>query len=162
MSPSARGETCARGTSGNADWRNPALVRLEYDMAIVQTVDFGTFRAAFAAYRRENTFSPEALEALYDWLDDLSDDQAAPIELDVIALCCDFTELDGWNEVVDYLVDYLDDMPDDDDMSEDACARRVAALRDWCEDRGPIYSSADDWSGDPSEPFSILMHCADL
>lgn len=127
-------------------------------MAIVQTVDFGTFRAAFAAHRCENTFSHEALEALFDWLNDLSDDQLEPVELDVIGLCCDFTELDRWNEVVGY----LDDMPDDDDMSEDACAARVAALQAWCEDRGPIYSSADDWSGDPSEQFAILMQCADL
>lgn len=46
------------------------------------------FRDAFTRAGRHNQFSYEGLGALYDFLDDLGDDYS----LDVIALCCEYTE----------------------------------------------------------------------
>ena len=60
-------------------------------MAIKQTVTESDFRDAFQAIRPDN-FSYEGLGALYDYLENLSDDIGDDIELDVIALCCDYTE----------------------------------------------------------------------
>ena len=60
-------------------------------MAIKQTVTESDFRDAFQAIRSDN-FSYEGLTALYEYLWDLSEDIGEDIELDVIALCCDFTE----------------------------------------------------------------------
>ena len=60
-------------------------------MAIKQTVDFQTFRDAFAAIRPDN-FSYAGLEALYDYLWQLSEDIGKDIELDVISLCGEFAE----------------------------------------------------------------------
>ena len=62
-------------------------------MAIKQTVDFQTFRDAFAAIR-PSSFTYEGLGALYDYLEELSEDTREDIELDVIALCYEFTEYD--------------------------------------------------------------------
>ena len=60
-------------------------------MAIKQTVTESDFRDAFQAIR-PNNFTYEGLGALYEYLWDLSEDIGEDIELDVIALCCDFTE----------------------------------------------------------------------
>ena len=57
-------------------------------MAIKRTVTESDFRDAFQAIRPDN-FSYEGLTALYECL---SEDIGEDIELDVIALCCDFTE----------------------------------------------------------------------
>lgn len=57
---------------------------------IVQRIDLYSFRRAFVDYNRASQFSYEALTALYEWLEDLADGTA--YELDVIALCCEFTE----------------------------------------------------------------------
>jgi len=41
---------------------------------------------------RPNNFTYEALEVLYDYLDQLSHDIDKPIEFDPIGLCCEYTE----------------------------------------------------------------------
>lgn len=73
-------------------------------MAIIQTVDSYLFCEAFKQVRPDN-FSYEGLELLFEYLDDLSDDMGENIELDVIALCCDYAEysLEDWfNEYGDF------------------------------------------------------------
>ena len=60
-------------------------------MAIKQTVTESDFRDAFQAIRPDN-FTYEGLGALYDYLLELSEQMGEAFELDVIALCCDFTE----------------------------------------------------------------------
>tara|TARA_B100000900_G_C20441095_1_gene659067 strand:+ start:632 stop:883 length:252 start_codon:yes stop_codon:yes gene_type:complete len=52
-------------------------------------------------------FSYEGLIALYDYLEQYEDDTGEQIELDVIALCCDFTEYENLEEFQgDYGEDY--------------------------------------------------------
>ena len=63
-----------------------------------QTINFSQFYDAFQAIRPEN-FSYEGLRALYDWLEDYADDTGEDYELDVIALCCDFTEYESLEEL---------------------------------------------------------------
>jgi hypothetical protein len=58
-----------------------------------QSINKSDFRDAFRACGRENQFSYEGLGLLFDWLDDwYSDASSGEYELDVIALCCDFSE----------------------------------------------------------------------
>ena len=57
-----------------------------------ETVDFNSFRRAFKAYGREDQFSYEGLMALFDYLEEYEDDCGIEIELDVIALCWEYTE----------------------------------------------------------------------
>ena len=49
---------------------------------------------------RPNQFSYEGLSALYDHLDELSEDMHKDIELDVIAICCEYAEYDTIEEVL--------------------------------------------------------------
>jgi hypothetical protein len=61
-------------------------------MAIVNTVYLHDFRQAFRDYNRADNFSHEGLEVLFDYLEGFSEDMGEPIELDVIALCCGYSE----------------------------------------------------------------------
>ena len=56
-----------------------------------ETVTESRFIQAFLATRPEQ-FSRKALVALFDYLDQLEQDLGEEQELDVIALCCDWTE----------------------------------------------------------------------
>ena len=62
-------------------------------MAIVQSINnVYQFREAFRLAGRMDQFSYEGLEVLFDYLDNLSDETGEPIDLDVVALCCDYYE----------------------------------------------------------------------
>ena len=62
---------------------------------------------------RPDDFSYDALEALYTYLDDLSDDTGEPIELDVIAICCDWCEYTTLADALkEYGLDCFEDLYD--------------------------------------------------
>jgi len=63
-------------------------------MAIVQHVSFSTFVDAFRARGREGQFSYQGLKALFEHLEDLSEFIGEDIELDVVGICCDYSEWD--------------------------------------------------------------------
>lgn len=56
-----------------------------------QTVNFTDFTRAFHDYDRYDQFGYSALRALFDYLEDYEDNMGGELELDVIALCCDWT-----------------------------------------------------------------------
>jgi len=62
-----------------------------------QRVTFSDFRQAFHNHDRGNQFSYEGLKALFDYLEEQEQD-TGEIELDVIALCCDFVEYESFEE----------------------------------------------------------------
>lgn len=59
-----------------------------------QTIVFSDFREAFRTSGRASHFSYEGLEVLFDYLEDIDPDY----ELDVIALCCGYSE-DSWKDI---------------------------------------------------------------
>ncbi len=62
-----------------------------------QSINEYDFRNAFIQLRPDN-FTYEGLTALYNHLEDLEQDTGQEIELDVIALCCDFSEYENLEE----------------------------------------------------------------
>ena len=54
-----------------------------------QTVNFYTFQKAFQDLR-PNSFSYEGLRALFEYIEETEESTGFEVELDVIALCCDF------------------------------------------------------------------------
>ena len=57
-----------------------------------QTVNFNDFRDAFRFNDCTENFTYEGMEALFDHLEELEQDTGEEIELDVIALCCEYNE----------------------------------------------------------------------
>ena len=62
-------------------------------MAIVQHINnVYQFREAFRLAGRVDQFSYEGLEVLFDYLENYSDETGEHVELDVVALCCEYYE----------------------------------------------------------------------
>lgn len=62
-----------------------------------QSVNLYTFRRAFETLRPDN-FSYAGQEALFDYLEEYEESTGEEVELDVIALCCDFSEYENLEE----------------------------------------------------------------
>ena len=74
---------------------------------MIRTINEYDFIDAFKKMGREENFSRNGLVALYEYLEMLGEDIGQPIELDVIALCCEYAEYDNLEEFqTDYSEDY--------------------------------------------------------
>ena len=63
-----------------------------------QTVNEYQFERAFKNMGRGEQFSYDGLKALYQYLVEYEEDTGEEVELDVIAICCDFSEYDNLKE----------------------------------------------------------------
>jgi len=73
---------------------------------MITTINEYDFIDAFKGMREDN-FSRNGLIALYEYLEMLGEDLGQEIELDVIALCCEYAEYDNLEEFqADYSEDY--------------------------------------------------------
>ena len=79
------------------------------------TINNFDFIEAFKDYGRENQFSREALFALFDYFEELEQDIGEDIELDVIGICCDYTEYDSLEEFKEQCNDDYDSIEDIED-----------------------------------------------
>ena len=59
---------------------------------MIQRIGFCQFCDAFRDMGRNEQFTYEAKRALFDYLEELGEDIGEEIELDVIALCCEWHE----------------------------------------------------------------------
>ena len=82
---------------------------------MVEQVNFNRFCDRFKSMSRDTNFSYEGKKALFDYLEDYELEADKPYELDVIALCCEYTE---YNSVKDFQEDYGDDYDSIDDIQE--------------------------------------------
>lgn len=99
-------------------------------MAIIQTINNASqFRDEFHRCGRGEQFSYEGLGILFDYLDDMGED----VELDVIALCCDFYEDSTSNIASDYRIDV--EGLDEDEITE--------AVRQYLEDEGVLIGEVE-------------------
>lgn len=69
------------------------FVNKESIIIMKDTTTFSTFHDAFLAIRPDN-FSYHGLTALYDYLVALEEGCGFEFELDVIAFCCDYSEIE--------------------------------------------------------------------
>jgi hypothetical protein len=77
---------------------------------MIQTVNFQTFTDAFRRFDRyEQLGGYDGLRCLFDFLEDLEDGTGQPIELDVIALCCDWQQFDSVQEAYDACLGPVED-----------------------------------------------------
>jgi predicted ArsR family transcriptional regulator len=90
------------------------------------TVSIYDFRREFQAIR-PNNFSYEGLGILFDYLEELGDSCGEEMELDVIAICCDFSE-DHWRDIA---ANYDIDLSDCEDNEE-----KIEAVKDHLNDHG--------------------------
>jgi hypothetical protein len=104
-------------------------------MAIIQTIDTASqFRDQFRQCGRANQFSYEALGLLFEYLNDCGSD----IELDVVAICCEFSE-ESWQDIASYYSIRGFDACEDEDS-------QMAAVRSYLEDNTSIVGETSTGS----------------
>lgn len=81
-----------------------------------QSINLYQFREAFRTMGRSDNFSYEGLEVLFDYLESYEEDTGEAMDLDVIALCCEYTEATIEDIASDYGID-LSDCDDEDDKA---------------------------------------------
>lgn len=86
-------------------------------MSIIQNIDESIFVSVFDEWNRSENFSVCARRALFAYLDELSDDTGEDIQLDVIALCCEWAE---YPTVIEAAEEYGKTFEDEDDPEETA------------------------------------------
>ncbi|KKM76414.1 hypothetical protein LCGC14_1380290 [marine sediment metagenome] len=64
-----------------------------------QTVNFSQFCDAFRGMNRDNNFSYDGKRALFDYIEEYEEGTGEDTELDIIALCCEFTEYENLAEL---------------------------------------------------------------
>lgn len=72
---------------------------------IYKTLSRYEFVQEFEEMGRKDQFTPRALAALFAYLEELSDDIGEPFVLDVIGVCCEFSEEPATDDVVQATVE---------------------------------------------------------
>ena len=95
------------------------------------TVYFEDFRREFEDCR-PNNFSYEGLGILFDYLEEYENSTGEELELDVIALCCDYSE-DSLSNIVD---SYSINLEGEDDHEQ--------AVKDYLENKTTLVGITED------------------
>ena len=98
------------------------------------TVNFSEFRDSFQQIRPDN-FSYEGLRHLFSWLEQYEEDTGEEVELDVIAICCDFSE-DTFQNIADQYGFDLSKYETDEEKQE--------AVADYLSDQGAYVGEAGE------------------
>lgn len=109
---------------------------------LVTTIDNGyQLEQLFKECGRENHFSYEGFNALYDYLNQYSDEVGEDFKVDVIALCCDFTEYSDWEELYNnYSYSYNNESKTFKELEED---NELSDFREWVQDRTTVIKVTD-------------------
>jgi len=107
------------------------------------TVNVFDFVAAFKKIRPDN-FSHAALVTLFDYLEEYEQSSGEELELDVIALCCDFSENDAFEIAKFYNLDLGEYAGADTVMDEDARQAVLSIVRDFLDEAGVLVGLTDD------------------
>lgn len=109
---------------------------------LVTTIDNGyQLEQLFRECGRENYFSYEGFNALYDYLDEYSDEVGEDFKVDVIALCCDFTEYSDWEELYNnYSYSYNNESKTFEELEEDS---EIDDFKEWVQDRTTVIEVTD-------------------
>lgn len=82
-----------------------------------QTVNFSDFVDAFRAYDRYDQFGYQALMVIFEHLEEIENSTGQELELDVVAICCDYAT-DNWENIAEnYSID-LSDFDDEEEKQE--------------------------------------------
>lgn len=104
------------------------------------TIDRHDFAHAFQRAARADNFSSHGLRLLFDYLEELEASTGEEIELDVIAMCCDYSEDTVADIARNYSIDLNDADPEADDY-EEQCRQIVF---DYLSDRTSVVGDTAD------------------
>jgi len=79
---------------------------------MIDTITKYSFQDAFHKMGRKDQFSYKGLDALFDYFEMLEEDTDQQIELDVIAICCEYSEYENLKDFQDNYGDEYESLED--------------------------------------------------
>lgn len=83
-----------------------------------QSITFGQFVDAFRAFDRYESFGYKGLRIIFDYLEEYEDSTGEELELDVIAICCDYNMNDYATIAQEYRIELSDADGDEDEEKQ--------------------------------------------
>lgn len=96
-----------------------------------QTINFSQFCDAFRDAGREDQYTYQGQRALFDMLTEYEEETGQELELDVIALCCEYQESTVDEVIEDYLIEVE---LEEDDTDGDYEYKKEKAVREYLSD----------------------------
>jgi len=115
-----------------------------------QSITFSQFVDSFSE-ERKNQFSYDGKKALFEYLEEYEESTGEDIELDIVALCCEYTEYDS---VSDYLADYSTDIDRKDYENEE---EYLEAVENEIADK-TMFIPIHDYKGTKLDSFIIQSY----
>ncbi len=102
---------------------------------MIKTITLYDFIEAFRTMGRGNQFTHAALELIFDYIEEYEQETGEQIELDVIALCCEWSE-----STPEEIIEQYDTDINTEGMTEDEIA---AAVYEWLNDETQVAATTD-------------------
>ena len=78
-------------------------------MALVMTIDTAyELQTEFNRYDRSDNFTPAGIRVLFDYLEEISEGSGEDIKLDIVGLCCEYSEDTFEDIAANYRIDLTD------------------------------------------------------
>lgn len=105
------------------------------------TVTKTMFKDAFYQARRQDNFSYEGLSILFEYFEELEESCDISIELDVVAICCEYYEMRVADIAENYSIEIDDDLDNDEivEVVEDYLNYHTSVCGKWTDDDGITY-----------------------
>ena len=107
------------------------------NFGIVKTFNENDFINEFRLYNRLNNFSFKGLHILFESLEQTAIDCEMNIEMDVIALCCEYSE----DSITDIINNY------DIDLSDESYNSKEGLVADYLHDNTFVCGQYEDYNG---------------
>jgi hypothetical protein len=82
-------------------------------------VTLSDFRDAFRSHGRRDQFSYDGLRVIFEYLEEYEDSTGSAVELDVVAICCDYVEMTPEEIIEAYSIDFDPDADDAETVAID-------------------------------------------
>jgi len=111
-------ETPRRASIGTALSGAEEAGQTNKERVMKQTIGIHDFRNAFLSSSRREQFSYDALGLIFESLAELEEGTGEEIELDIVAICCDFCECTAQEAIESYSLDIDLETATDEEVAE--------------------------------------------
>ena len=102
---------------------------------MIQTITLSDFQDAFERYGRGDQFSYQALELIFDYIEEYEQETGEQIELEPVGICCKWCE-----STPEEIIEQYDPDIKAEGMTEDELA---AAVYEWLNDETQVAATTD-------------------
>ena len=114
-------------------------------MALIQTVNPSDLFHIACKMGRDKNFGQEGWRAIGDYLESLSNDTGENIEIDVIAICCEYSMAESAEDAyMQYAHLHGVDLPEEEDWEELTEEEKLKTVQDYLQDNTAMVICEDD------------------